>query len=81
MTISLECRGTAKGVGQRGGDIQLRTSRRWFRVAVYSDPPPRMSHIGFWRTKYHGLNGVNLRFKLGRRYITCLAHIHPDDRI
>lgn len=75
-SILLEIRGTAEGGEQGGGDMQLHTPWRWFRLAVYSDPPPRMSHIGFWRTRAGHLRGLNLRFKLRGRYITCLAHTH-----
>jgi hypothetical protein len=74
MTLTLECRGTAEGVGQRGGDIRLVAPRRWFRVGAYYDPGPRMSHIGFWHTRWGGLRGVNLRFKWPGGYVTCLAH-------
>lgn len=79
MKTTIEVCGTAEGGEQRGGDIQIRTPRRWVRFAAYSDPPPRMSNIGFWRTRIGTHRGWNLRFKLGRRYITCLAHTHPND--
>ncbi|MFG2059681.1 hypothetical protein ACGFI9_37285 [Micromonospora sp. NPDC048930] len=63
---------------QRGGDIVIRTRRRWLRLAVYYGTPPG-SHIGFWRTKGHGLRGWNLR--LGKRYagpcLTAFVHTKP----
>ena len=70
--ITLEAR--RGGPNQRGGDVQLRLPQRWIRLAVYLDPPPRMSHIGLWRTRWGNLRGLNLRFKLGRGYVTCLVH-------
>ena len=72
MTITLEAR--RGGPNQRGGDLNLRLPKRWFRVAAYFDLGPRMSHIGFWRTRWGTMRGLNLRFKWGAGYVTCLAH-------
>lgn len=73
--MNIEARGTTRP--QRGGDLKLTTRTRWVRLAVYIDPPPRMSHIGFWRTGWGDLRGWNLRFKVPGRYVTCLAHTRP----
>ena len=66
---------------QRGGDIVIRTRRRWLRLAVYYGTPPG-SHIGFWRTRggFSGsLRGWNLR--VGKRYsgpcLTAFVHTKP----
>jgi len=72
MIIAIEIR--RGGPNQRGGDIRITTARGWVRGALYIDPPPRMSHIGLWRTRYHGLRGVNLRVKVWRGYVTALVH-------
>lgn len=63
---------------QRGGDVVIQTRRRWLRLAVYLGTPPG-SHIGFWRTRWGGLRGWNLR--VGKRYVgpclTVFVHTHP----
>jgi len=62
------------GPNQRGGDIRVVHKGRWVRVALYIDPPPRMSHIGLWRTRYGDLKGLNLRVRVPRGYATLLVH-------
>lgn len=76
--ITIEAR--RAGAGQRGGDLNLRLPSRWFRVAAYFDAGPRMSHIGFWRTRVDTMRGLNLRFKWRHGYVTCLAHTRPQER-
>ncbi|MFY1595464.1 hypothetical protein [Micromonospora sp. WMMD737] len=67
-----------RGVDQHGGDIVIKTTGRWLRLAVYYGTPPG-SHIGFWRTRYGTLRGWNLR--LGKRYVgPCLtAFVHTRE--
>lgn len=67
-----------RSVEQRGGDVIIRTGRRWLRLAAYYGSPPG-SHIGFWRTRgglSGSLRGWNLR--IGKRYVgpclTAFAH-------
>ena len=72
MIVTIEAR--RSGLTQRGGDIRVTTARGWVRVALYIDPPPRMSHIGPWRTRFGALRGVNLRVKVPRGYATLLVH-------
>ncbi|MCX5066631.1 hypothetical protein OOJ91_12155 [Micromonospora lupini] len=66
---------------QSGGDVVIRTGRRWLRLAAYYGTPPG-SHIGFWRTRggfSGGIHGWNLR--VGKRYIgpclTAFVHTRP----
>ena len=80
--ITLEARRAT--AGQRGGDVCLTLPNRWLRLAAYFDAGPRMSHIGFWRTRTGAVHGANLRFKWRSGYVTCLAHTRggrsPHDR-
>lgn len=56
---------------QWGGDIRIVLFDRWWRAALYFGQPPG-SHIGLWRTRTDGLQGINLR--VGHRYIgPCLT--------
>lgn len=62
------------------GGRQFEFAQRLGRLRVgafYGSPPG--SHIGLWRTNYHGLKGLNLR--IGRRYVgpclTVLVHWLP----
>lgn len=67
---------------QHGGDVRLTLpSGRWFRLGVYLDPPPRMSHIGFWRTRWGGLKGLNLRIRVPGFYATMLAHTRMPEQL
>jgi len=74
--ITLEARRAV--AGQRGGDLKLYLPSRWLRIAAYYDAGPRMSHIGFWRTRWGSLRGLNLRFKWWGGYVTCLAHTRRE---
>jgi hypothetical protein len=52
-------------------DRKVTIRGRWFRIALIYGTPPG-SHIGYWRTRWCGLNGINLR--VGRRYVgPCLT--------
>lgn len=59
----------------RGGDVVVAGHGRSVRFAVYVGQPPG-SHIGFWRTKWGTLSGLNLR--VGRRFrnpcVTMFVH-------
>lgn len=74
MKIEIEARRECSA-DQRGGDVVVRTDRRWLRFVVYVGTPPG-SRIGFWRTWAYGLRGWNVR--VGKRYVgPCLtAFVH-----
>lgn len=68
---------------QLGGDVRTVLFDRWWRIALFYGQPPG-SHIGLWRTRVDGLEGINLR--IGRRYtgpcLTLFIHTrHQRDRI
>src|SRR6185369_9357910 len=53
--------------------IVFQIGSRWIRLGVFYGTPPG-SHIGFWRTQWADLRGLNLR--IGRRYIgPCLGFL------
>ena len=45
--------------------------------AFYGTPPG--SHMGFWRTRAYGMNGLNYRIGSFRRSLTFLLHSRPTE--
>jgi hypothetical protein len=46
---------------------------RWFRIGVFWGTAPG-SHMGFWRTRWGSLQGINYRVGTLERNLTVLAH-------